>query len=277
MPDSSTVTGHYTRGSLLETIKNAVLESGKTADNIEIDDLGPLDEFHTGGREATVHLLDQLDIDESQHVLDIGCGLGGASRFVVQQYGSRVTGIDLTPEYIETGNTLCQWVGMERKIHLRVGDATNLDLADNTFDRAYMMHVGMNISDKSSVFREIYRVLRPGGRVGIYDIMTVGEGEVQFPVPWATSASGSALAESSTYKEALVNAGFDIFSEQNRRDFALGFFARLAESLDASGGPPPLGLHILFGKDGATKAQNVMDSISRNVISPVEIIAEKPA
>lgn len=53
-----------------------------------------------------------LNFSEHDHVLDVGCGLGGAARYIVSQYKSHVTGIDLTPEYIETGKTICSWLGL---------------------------------------------------------------------------------------------------------------------------------------------------------------------
>ena len=100
MPDDCLIANHYTHGSLLNAIANGVEKSGKTIDSVHIGDLGPVDEFHIGGRVATESFLDQLDIDAAHHVLDVGCGLGGSSRFAAQRYGCRVTGVDLTQEYV---------------------------------------------------------------------------------------------------------------------------------------------------------------------------------
>lgn len=66
-----------------------------------------MDEFHIGGRLATESFLGRLDIGAGHHVLDVDCGLGGGSRFAAQRYGCRVPGVDLTQEYVETGNELC--------------------------------------------------------------------------------------------------------------------------------------------------------------------------
>src|SRR5690606_4073194 len=103
-------------------------------------------------------------------------------------------GVDLTPEYVATGNVLCGWVGLAERVTLAVGDATALDLADAAFDRVFMLHVGMNIADKAALVRELYRVTRPGGRIGIYDIMRMDDGDMAYPVPWASTAEGSAVA-----------------------------------------------------------------------------------
>ena len=277
MSDSSLVTNHYAHGSLLNAIHNGVQELGKTTDTVSVEDLGPVDEFHIGGRVATENFLDQLDIGTDHCVLDVGCGLGGGSRFAAQRYGCRVTGIDLTQEYVETGEVLCSWVGLGDRIHLETGDATALSHPDDAFDRAYMMHVGMNIADKRSLAAELHRVLRPGGKLGIYDVMRVGDGDLAFPVPWATEPVSSAVATPNEYKTVLEAAGLRIIAERNRRDFALDFFAQLQAKAVSAAGPPPLGLHILMGDTASTKVKNMIDNISRSLIAPVELIAEKAA
>lgn len=277
MPDVDIVSNHYTHGSLLDAIRAGVEGLGKSPDTVSVHDLGPVEEFHIGGRVATETFLDQLDLSSDHHVLDVGCGLGGASRFVAQQYGSRVTGIDLTHEYIETGRVLCSWVGLEHRVALDQGTATAMSYSDGTFDKAYMMHVGMNIADKQRLVSELHRVLRPGGYLGIYDVMRVGDGDLTFPVPWAASADASAVASPDEYKNALKAAGFQITAERNRRDFALDFFARLQAGAAAAVGPPPLGLHILMGETAAMKVKNMIENISENRLAPVELIAEKLA
>jgi SAM-dependent methyltransferase len=248
---------------------------GKTAETVGIDDLGPVDEFHIGGRVATEAFLDQLDIDSSHHVLDVGCGLGGASRFAATKYGCRVTGVDLTQEYVETGNTICSWLGLDDKINLESENAMHLSFSPEKFERAYMLHVGMNIADKQSLAKELYRVTRAGGRVGIYDVMRVGNGELTFPVPWATVPQGSSVDPVTTYVSALEGAGFHIVAKRNRREFALDFFAQLQSKAVSADGPPPLGIHILMGRAAPEKISNMIENISRDIIAPIEIIAEK--
>lgn len=277
MADEQLVANHYAQGGLLEAIGEGVAKLGKSIATVNIDDLGPVDEFHIGGRVATQSFLEQLDIGPSHHVLDVGCGLGGSSRFAAHAYGCRVTGVDLTREYVETGNVLCAWVGLGDKITLQVGNATALPHPDEAFDRAYMLHVGMNIADKNLLISELYRVVRPGAKVGIYDVMRVDEGDLTFPVPWAAGPEGSALASVATYKAALRRSGFNIIAERNRRDFALEFFAKLQARVASSDGPPPLGLHILMGSTAPMKVKNMIENISRNLIAPVEIVAEKSA
>jgi SAM-dependent methyltransferase len=277
VPDSELVADHYTHGGLVDAIHQGVVALGKTTETVDIEDLAPVDEFHIGGRVATEAFLDQLDIDASQHVLDVGCGLGGASRFAAHEYGCRVTGVDLTREYVETGNVICSWLGLGDRVNLTVEDAMYLPHPAETFSRVYMLHVGMNIEDKLSLFEELYRVMRPGGRIGIYDVMRVSDGALSFPVPWATGPQGSSVSSVATYRSALGNAGFHILTERNRREFALEFFARLKSGAADRQGHPPLGLHILMGETAPLKISNMIENISRNIVAPVEIVAVKSA
>jgi ubiquinone/menaquinone biosynthesis C-methylase UbiE len=275
MAAQTDVSKHYTHGGLTDAIRAGVVSLGKTTGNVTVDDLAPVDEFHIGGRRASEEFLDQLGFSAHMHVLDVGCGLGGAARFVASRFRSRVTGIDLTAEYVETGNVLCKWVRLDPLVSLRQGSALSMPFAEGSFDGAYMLHVGMNIEDKEKLATEVARVLRPGSLFGIYDVMRTGPGELAFPVPWAATADLSAVAEPERYKQALQSAGFAVTAERNRRDFALGFFADLRAKTAAAGGPPPLGLHVLMGKSTPEKVQNMIDNISKGRIAPVELIARK--
>jgi hypothetical protein len=120
-------------------------------------------------------------------------------------------------------------------------------------------------------------VVRPGGRIGIYDVMRVGDGDLALPVPWASEPEGSSVDPSTAYKSALEGAGFNIVAERNRREFALEFFAQLQSKAASAEGPPPLSLHILMGNTAPVKVKNMIENISRNLIAPIEIIAEKSA
>jgi len=269
------VSEHYTHGELLGAIQSAVAKLGKSIESVSIDDLAPVDEFHIGGRLATDNLLDQLNFSESDHILDVGCGLGGASRYIASKYSNRVTGIDLTQEYIEVGKELSAWVGLDKQVSLYQGSALAMPFKDEAFDGAVMMHVGMNIDDKGRLFAEVYRVLRRGASFGVYDIMQINNGELAYPVPWATDDTTSKLATPGHYEQALTHVGFKVGTHNTRRDFALGFFRQLRQKTEASGGPPPLGLHLLMQESTAVKFKNMVDNITADLIAPVEIIAQK--
>ena len=275
MSSDKAVSEHYIHGNLLKAIQTALPELGKTIDNITIEDLAPIDEFHIGGREATENFLSQLNFSEQDRLLDVGCGLGGASRYVAKKYNNNVTGIDLTEEYIETGNVLCAWVKLDKHVSLYQGSALSMPFQDESFDGAFMLHVGMNIEDKAQLFKEIFRVLKLGTSLGVYDVMQNSDGELIYPVPWATDKSTSYLVAPNHYKHALEKAGFEVSKENNRREFALEFFKNLRAKTEANGGPPPLGLHTLMQESTTIKINNMIHNITEGYIAPVEIIANK--
>ena len=275
MVDERIVSGHYKHDQLLDLIKNGLREIGKSIDSVTIEDLAPVDEFHIGGRTATEHLVQQLGFGASDILLDIGCGLGGASRFIAKNYGNSVTGIDLTDDFVSVGNTLTNWVGLDQSVSLRQGSALSMPFDDAMFEGAYMLHVGMNIESKDILFSEISRVLKPGSRFGIYDVMRMSEGALTYPVPWASEENSSFLAAPEVYSALLESAGFRVECVNNRKEFALKFFDTLKQKSSANDGPPPLGLHLLMKSTAPLKFKNMIEGITRGYISPVEIVATK--
>ena len=179
------VEDHYSHGTLIETIEAALSASGIDRDALTVGDLAPVDEFHIGGRAATVDLAEQLALAPSDRVLDVGSGLGGAARFFADEVGCAVAGVDLTAEYVVAARSLSGRVGLGERNTFEQASALAMPFDDASFDAAYMLHVGMNIEAKSELFTEIARVLVPGGLLGIYDVMRTGDGELVYPVPWA--------------------------------------------------------------------------------------------
>lgn len=275
MTEHAKISRHYAQGGLLETIRAGLASFGKVPGNVTEDDLAPVDEFHVGGRQASKDFLDQLGFDDHMHVLDVGCGLGGAARFAALRYGTRVTGLDMTDEYVATGNILCEWVGLSQRVRLHEGDALAMPFANGAFDGAYMLHAGMNIEDKERLAAETARVLRPGGVFGIYDVMRIAPGDLSFPVPWATTPDLNAAAEPQRYRDALETAGFRVTDERNRRDFALNFFEEIRTKNATSGETPAVGLHLLMGGNTSEKVTNMIVNVSKGLIAPVEMIAQK--
>ncbi|MCP5265530.1 MAG: class I SAM-dependent methyltransferase [Burkholderiaceae bacterium] len=276
MIDESEVARHYAPSNLVDAIRDGLERLGKPEGAITPADLAPVDEFHIGGREASIHFHGLLGWHAGQRLLDIGCGIGGAARFVAADTGAHVTGVDLTPAYVEAGNRLSATVGLADRVTLVNASALHLPADDAAFDGAYMMHVGMNIADKPALFTEVRRVLRPGARFGIYDAMRNSDGEIPYPMPWASSAATCALSRVSVYREALERAGFTIEAQNDRTEYALAFFERLRAMMAGRSGPPPLGLHLLMGPSAPTKVANMIAAIGTGTLAPVEIVARAP-
>ncbi|WP_050605662.1 class I SAM-dependent methyltransferase [Ruegeria sp. 6PALISEP08] len=272
MTNLQEVAQHYHSGHLLKRISDGCAALGLTPP-IAHDALAPVDEFHIGGRRATEQFVKSLQLSKCSRVLDLGCGLGGPARFVAATTGAQVTGIDLTPEFVETGRALTEWTGLNDKIELVVGSVLELPFEDASMDAAYMIHVGMNIADKTGIAREAARVLKPGGIFAIYDVMQVGSGQMDYPAPWASSRELSALDPPETYEAALKSVGFEVGERIDRTAFAKQFFADLAAAQSLADGPPPLGLHLIMGDDTALKVRHMVQNIESGLIAPIELHA----
>ena len=261
-------------GDLLTRIDNALKKAGKSLSHLTAEDLLAFDEFHIRGREATVELSGLAKIQAFHEVIDIGSGLGGPSRFIASSIGCNVTGIDLTAEYCQVARVLADRTGLEDRVHYRQGNALAVPFPDASFDIAWTQHISMNIQDKSAMFSEMYRVLKPGGRAAIYDPIA-GSGEpLTFPVPWANDGTINFLIDTQETKETLTATGFTIETWQDVSQASLAWFKVNARPADAE--PPILGLHLLLGPLWPTMAANMVSNIAAGRLAVIQAIVRKP-
>jgi ubiquinone/menaquinone biosynthesis C-methylase UbiE len=270
-----TVIEHYRHGALEDALLKGLAAAGKDIDNLTLDDLAPADEFHIGGRQATIEFAAEFKPAADMHWLDIGSGLGGPSRYVAHTYNCRVTGVDLSEEYVAVACSLSQRVGLGGKVSYRQASALALPFENNTFDGAYMQHVGMNIADKAKLFGEVHRVLKSGGIFAIYDVMRGNDGIFNYPVPWASAAETNFIETPASYRAMLAAKGFEVVTERNRRHFAMDFFRALQAKVVQAGGPSKFGLQIVMGANTSQKVGNMISMIERGTVAPVEMICRR--
>ena len=272
MSTEAKVAGHYGRGQLEEVILAAVVREGKDPEKLTAADLAAVDEFHVGGLEMTQELAKHMELRAGLRLLDVGSGIGGPARYFAAEHGCRVTGIDLTEEFVRVAGSLTRRTKLDGLVEFRQGSAFELPFERHTFDRAYMIHVGMNIADKAAIFREVRRVLKAAGLFTVFDIMRIGDGAIRYPVPWALSEETSFVGKVKDYRDALQNAGFRVAQERGRGPFAIEFTER-ARARMAQGGPPALGLHLLMGEKAPIMAGNMLAMMKEGVLEPMELHA----
>ena len=263
---------YYTRGRLEDSILQALARAGKDLANLTHGDLAALDEFHAGGREATQELAAQMELRPGLHLLDVGSGIGGPARYFAAEHGCRVTGVDLTEEFVFVSRSLTRRTKLDHAVEFLHGSALALPFGRANFDRAYTIHAGMNIADKDGLFREVRRVLKPDGLFAIFDLMRTAEGPIRYPVPWALTDETSFVSHVNDYRNTLAATGFDVIRERRRGAFALEFTQRIMARV-AQGGPPALGLHLLMGEPTKVMLGNVQAMIQEGILEPVELIA----
>ena len=264
---------YYTQGGLAAAIDASLRNLGKDPERVTHDDLELIDELHIGGRAATLEFLQACGFQAGQLVLDVGSGLGGPARTAAVTSGVRVVGIDLTPEFVEVARELSRRVGLAERTEFVVGSALDLPFQSGRFDGATMIHVGMNIADKSRLFREVRRVIAPGGTFAIYDVMRNREGPLSYPVPWSGSADTSFVETPGHYEAALRSAGFEIVAAQGRTaKAAAALGAQMAKA--AAGGAPRM-LHR--GPKFKEKAENLLAMVQSGLVGPWVLIARASA
>jgi sarcosine/dimethylglycine N-methyltransferase len=250
------VNSQYTSGLSKQNIESALIAAGKDLHHLQPADLGPLEDFHTLGRIATMQLAELAGISSADSVLDAGTGIGGTARFLADQFGCHVTAIDLTQEYCDTAVWLNRIVGLDDLISVHNGDVTDLPFADAQFDVVTSQHVQMNVADKARLYEEARRVLMGSGRLAIWDVTAISDSEPEYPVPWANTSALSHLVSPDRLAKTIEAAGFSIDNWNDLTADAAPFM----ESLLALA-PNPLGLHA-FVPDFLEKVTNLARGLS---------------
>jgi ubiquinone/menaquinone biosynthesis C-methylase UbiE len=204
---------HYSSGEILARIEAALAKAGVDPQRPAYQDLFPFDQLHERGVVATREHAKRAGLAPGMHVLDLGCGIGGASRVLAAEFGCRVTGIDFTPEFIAVATALTARCGLSDRTSYREADALRLPFADASFDHVWSQFVTMNIADKSGLAREVARVLRPGGRFTCAELNQGPGGAPVFPLPWASEPALSFLVTPEAMHEALAAAGLKVVEQ----------------------------------------------------------------
>jgi ubiquinone/menaquinone biosynthesis C-methylase UbiE len=267
---------HYGRPGLLDHILTALQEAGMDLDNLSIDDLAPIDELHSRRRQATADLAAMLAPSAGEHVLDIGSGLGGPARYLAKVCGCRVTGIDLTGEFVAAAADLSRRTGLADRVDFRQGSALNLPFQDASFDLAWSQNVAMNIDDRPRYFAEMRRVLKSGGRLAIQDVAQGPGGVPHYPVMWADTPATSFLRTPEETRALLEAAGLRVLAWRDITDTANAEAAAERARVAASGGAPPtLGMHIVVGPSFWDKARNGNRNMRENRIRLINAVLSR--
>ncbi len=246
------VRDHYRATGLTERLRTALAAFGPEDQRLTPRQLAGLDQFHTRGLAATADLIKLAGIEAGMSVLDVGSGLGGPARFLAATCGCRVTGVDLSESFVDAARYLTARTGQNGQVSFEAASALALPFDDGRFDVALLLHVAMNIADRARLYREIRRVLKPGGRFVTFDVV-LSSGEPHYPVPWARTSATSFLLSAVATRAAIEPAGFRTLAWQDDTELAKAWIAEQR----ASGPPPSPNLGTVMGPDFAELAANL--------------------
>jgi ubiquinone/menaquinone biosynthesis C-methylase UbiE len=147
-----------------------------------------------------------------------------------------------------------------------------LPFAGSEFDAAMTIHVAMNIAGKDKVYAEAKRVLKPGGRFAVYDILQGEGGEVLFPVPWAHEPSISHLATPDAMQSLLTGAGFKIVDVHDSTEESQRWFEAVAARMAQAA--PAVTFQAFLGNDFAEMVRNQVSNLQDRRIRTVSHVCQ---
>ncbi len=263
---------------LIQRLWQALRADGKDPDNLRPEDLAAVDQFHIRGKQASVELAEllagQLSVDHPR-ILDLGAGLGGASRYLAGRFEGAIIGLELNADYVSAAQALSQRLGLAAQTEFKLGDATAIPFADQCFDAVWLQHLSMAIENKERLFSEIFRVLKPGGLLALQEITAGPGGQVLFPVPWAQTAEHSHLSSTAELLAQLQHPGLTLLDHQDLTLEALQWFERQAQQRSQPR-RRSLGLALLLGESFALMMSNQRRNLSEQRIGLVQLLAQRP-
>jgi len=275
------IRAHYGRANLVRDLFAALEKAGTDSKSIRTRDLAGVDQFHTGGRGATIRLAELAGLARGERVLDIGGGLGGPARTLAETLGCSVVVLDLVEDYCRAGEWLTERTGLGDRVTFRQGSAAQIPFGEPSsnpgagFDLVWLQHCTMNIEDKDRLFREAARVLRPGGRIAMHEIMEGKRTPIHFPVPWAREPETSFLESPDSIRMRVPAAGFRELRWEDETEIAREWFETQSRRAAGRTGPPPVGIHLLLDIEAPTMFRNMVANLNEGRLSVIQAVFAK--
>lgn len=273
---AGSVSAHYGRADLGDTILAVLRAAGRNADAPALDDLAPVDQFHLRGVEATLDLANLAGLRSGQQILDVGGGLGGPARTIASMFDCRVLVLDLTEEFCRAGEMLTERTGLQDRVTFRHGNALQMPIEDSSFDVVWTQHCTMNIPDKPRLYSEVARVLRSGGRLAMHEVVAGPVQPLTFPLPWAPDPSISFVLPADEMRRTIEGAGLREVTWIDVTAPTLDWLrARVTEMHGGPSSTPQLGLNLLLGPEIGVTFQNLGRNLAEGRAVVVEAVFER--
>ncbi|MCG6659144.1 class I SAM-dependent methyltransferase [Halomonas campisalis] len=258
--------------SLMARLRSAFREAGCDPDRLTLDEIAGIDQLHLGGRAASRSLAALGELRPGERVLDVGCGTGGASRLLADEFGCEATGVDITAAFVAVAEWLSAATGLAARTRFLCADAGQTPLPDASVDVIWCQHALMNMPHVPRVLAEWRRLLVPGGRVLLHEVVAGDNREpLALPVPWARSQATSHLRHRQQLERTLALAGFEAQALQDVTDAALAW--RQKHSRREAGAEPSLrlpGPALIFGDDFPAMGRNLRDNLAAGRVRILE-------
>ncbi|MCO1597540.1 methyltransferase domain-containing protein [Micromonospora sp. RHAY321] len=158
----------------------------------------------------TRKVTDTLGLRPGEHLLDAGCGPGETAVHVARTTGVRVTGITVSGFEIDRANERARAGGVGDRVTIQYGDFMDLSFPDDTFDAVLALESLQNAPDLGRVLGELYRVLRPGGRISLSDFSLESAREPERIRQFMAAIELRELPTLAQWLDHLRTAGFEV-------------------------------------------------------------------
>lgn len=192
----------------VENVYRKLQDMGKSVGRLELSDLlslGHLDQYHYLGEKTSYAIAEELQLSDTDHVLDIGSGVGGTSRVLAAATGCKVTGIELQDDLNELADELTFRVGLSAFVDFATADFLNWE-PEQPFDAFISLLVFLHFPERATALTKAQQCLKPGGRFAIEDLICL-KPEAQEDERLLKVVSAH-LTDAKAYEADLKAAGF---------------------------------------------------------------------
>jgi len=199
-------------------VLDKLAQTGVDTSILTVELLQHHDQDHFGGLAATDALAHHAKINESTHVLDLCCGLGGPARYLAYHYGCRVTGVDMNSDRLAGAVRLTERTKLQDRVLFHHANALQTGLADETFDVIVSQEAFCHIPNKKALITECARLLKPGGRIVYTDILARSSMTNEIRSRLETEMVFSELSTSEQYCHLLEEKGCEVIEVEDLSD-----------------------------------------------------------